>query len=39
MRWNQACVLSAVQQQQQQPHVIRTFDLQLADKIVTIELF
>ena len=37
-RWNQARALSAVQQQQQ-PHVIRTFDLRLADKVVTIELF
>ena len=33
-RWNQVRALSAVQQQQ--PYIIRTFDLRLADKVITI---
>ena len=35
-RWNQARALSAVQQQQ--PHIIRTFDLRLVDKVVIYNL-
>ena len=35
-RWNQARALSAVQQQQ--PHIIRTFDLRLANKVVIYNL-
>ena len=35
-RWNQARALSAVQQQR--PQTLRTFDLRLANKVVTILL-